>query len=93
KGAWTQEEDEKLQKAVLQLGCKWAQVGAIVQTRNADQCAKRWQHVLGPDVKHSPWTSEEDKKLLGAMKKFGNNWKQIGLTELPDRSTHDLRNR
>ncbi|KAJ0301438.1 hypothetical protein COL516b_007841 [Colletotrichum fioriniae] len=27
------------------------------------------------------------------MSKFGNNWKQIGLTELPDRSTHDLRNR
>ncbi|KAK0382419.1 hypothetical protein CLIM01_00232 [Colletotrichum limetticola] len=57
------------------------------------ECAKRWQHVLGPDVKHCSWTPEEDKKLLDAMGKFGNNWKQIGLTELPDRSTHDLRNR
>ncbi|KAK1657134.1 Homeodomain-like protein [Colletotrichum godetiae] len=93
KGAWTQEEDERLQKAVLQLGCKWSQVGAMVQSRNADQCAKRWQHVLGPDVKHCSWTLEEDRKLLDAMSKFGNNWKQIGLTELPDRSTHDLRNR
>ncbi|KAL0779162.1 hypothetical protein CaCOL14_003646 [Colletotrichum acutatum] len=117
KGAWTQEEDERLQKAVLQLGCKWSQVGAMVQSRNADrkwkssssifpsgfpsvlryvlaaECAKRWQHVLGPDVKHCSWTPEEDRKLLDAMGKFGNNWKQIGLTELPDRSTHDLRNR
>lgn len=59
----------------------------------AAECAKRWQHVLGPDVKHVSWTPEEDKKLLDAMGKFGNNWKQIGLTELPDRSTHDLRNR
>ncbi|KAG7084149.1 hypothetical protein JMJ78_0009588 [Colletotrichum scovillei] len=67
KGAWTQEEDERLQKAVLQLGCKWSQVGAMVQSRNADQCAKRWQHVLGPDVKHVSWTPEEDKKLLDAM--------------------------
>ncbi|KAK1635918.1 hypothetical protein BDP81DRAFT_43638 [Colletotrichum phormii] len=93
KGAWTQEEDERLQKAVLQLGCKWSQVGTMVQSRNADQCAKRWQHVLGPDVKHCSWTPDEDRKLLNAMSKFGNNWKQIGLTELPDRSTHDLRNR
>lgn len=96
---------------------RWSQVGAMVQSRNADrkqksssstshpwfpsvlryilavECAKRWQHVLGPDVKHCSWTPEEDRKLLDAMSKFGNNWKQIGLTELPDRSTHDLRNR
>ncbi|KAK2037947.1 hypothetical protein LZ31DRAFT_155467 [Colletotrichum somersetense] len=93
KGAWTQEEDERLHKAVLQFGSKWSQVGAMVQSRNADQCAKRWQHVLGPNVKHCSWTPEEDSKLLHAMTKFGNNWKQIGLTELSDRSTHDLRNR
>lgn len=57
------------------------------------ECAKRWQHVLGPDFKHSPWTPEEDRKLLDAMIRHGNNWKQIGLTDLPDRSTHDIRNR
>jgi hypothetical protein len=49
--------------------------------------------VLAPDFKHCPWTPEEDRKLLEAIKKHGNNWKQIGLSELPDRSTHDIRNR
>ncbi|KAF2229729.1 hypothetical protein EV356DRAFT_510189 [Viridothelium virens] len=93
KGAWTREEDERLKQAVEQLGFKWCQVATMVQTRNADQCAKRWQHVLGPDFKHSPWTPEEDRKLLDAITKYGNNWKQIGLSDLPDRSTHDIRNR
>ncbi|KAL9095876.1 MAG: hypothetical protein Q9165_001873 [Trypethelium subeluteriae] len=27
------------------------------------------------------------------MTKYGNNWKQIGRSDLPDRSTHDIRNR
>ena len=57
------------------------------------ECAKRWHHVLGPDFKHVPWTPEEDRKLLDAMITHKNNWKQIGLTDLPDRSTHDIRNR
>ncbi|KAK0658320.1 hypothetical protein QBC41DRAFT_238024 [Cercophora samala] len=65
----------------------------MMQTRNPDQCAKRWQHVLGPDHKHDPWTPEEDRILQKAIAKYGNNWKQIGLLELPERSTHDIRNR
>ncbi|KAI1499964.1 hypothetical protein F5X99DRAFT_264027 [Biscogniauxia marginata] len=93
KGAWTPEEDERLHQAVDQLGFKWARVSKIVRTRNADQCAKRWQHVLGPDFKHSPWTPDEDKKLQDAIARYGNNWKQIGRCDLPDRSSHDIRNR
>ncbi|ORY66164.1 Homeodomain-like protein [Pseudomassariella vexata] len=88
KGAWTPEEDARLQQAVQQLGFNY-----LVQSRNADQCAKRWQHVLGPDFKHSPWTPEEDRRLREAIGRYGKNWKQIGLTDLPDRSTHDIRNR
>ncbi|MCJ1269494.1 hypothetical protein MMC22_009386 [Lobaria immixta] len=93
KGAWTRDEDKRLRQAVQQLGFKWSQVATLVQSRNADQCAKRWQHVSGPDFKRSPWTPEEDRKLLEAMLRHGNNWKHIGLTDLPDRSTHDIRNR
>ncbi|KAI0123256.1 Homeodomain-like protein [Xylariales sp. AK1849] len=93
KGAWTHEEDERLQQAIQKLGFKWSQVATIVQSRNADQCSKRWHHALRPDFKHSPWTPEEDRKLLKAMEKHRNDWKQIGIQELPDRSTHEIRNR
>ncbi|KAI0539690.1 hypothetical protein GGR58DRAFT_463784 [Xylaria digitata] len=93
RGAWCPEEDEKLHKAVAEAGLKWTAVSQIMQTRNADQCAKRWQHVLGPDIKHTPWTPKEDKILQNAIAKYGNNWKQVGLLELPGRSAHDIRNR
>ena len=49
--------------------------------------------MLGPEHKHEPWTHEEDRILQDAVAKYGNNWKQIGLSVLPDRSTHDIRNR
>ncbi|KAK4653886.1 hypothetical protein QC762_511015 [Podospora pseudocomata] len=93
RGAWTPDEDRKLRQAVAQAGLKWSAVSKMMQTRNADQCAKRWQHVLGPDHRHDAWTPEEDRILQKAVAKYGNNWKQIGLLELPDRSTHDIRNR
>ncbi|KAK9414371.1 putative Carrier domain-containing protein [Seiridium unicorne] len=66
---------------------------ALTESYPALECAKRWQHVLGPEFKHSPWTPAEDAKLLKGVAQHGNNWKQIGTSELPDRSSHDIRNR
>ncbi|KAK4221375.1 hypothetical protein QBC38DRAFT_131063 [Podospora fimiseda] len=93
KGAWMPEEDQRLREAVNQVGIRWSVVAEMVQTRNADQCAKRWRHVLGPHIKHGPWSPEEDKILLESIAKYGHNWKDIGLNELPGRSPHDIRNR
>ncbi|KAJ6180057.1 hypothetical protein N7519_010518 [Penicillium mononematosum] len=93
KGVWTREEDERLQQAVQQLGFKWSRVATMVQCRNADQCAKRWQQTLRPGLKHTSWTPEDDEILLAAIRTHDNNWKQISLSVFPDRSTHDIRNR
>ncbi|KAJ5598870.1 hypothetical protein N7537_008954 [Penicillium hordei] len=93
KGVWTREEDERLQRAVQQLGFKWSRVATMMQCRNADQCAKRWQQTLRPGLKHTSWTTEDDEILLAAIKTHDNNWKQISLSVFPDRSTHDIRNR
>ncbi|KAK6842729.1 hypothetical protein PG987_003589 [Apiospora arundinis] len=86
KGAWSHEEDRKLKQAVQRYGLKWSLVSRDVESRNADQCAKRWQHGLRPDLKHTPWQPEEDAKLLQAMEKHGNKWKMIGTLDLPNRS-------
>ncbi|KAJ5512745.1 hypothetical protein N7463_002297 [Penicillium fimorum] len=93
KGVWTREEDERLQRAVQQLGFKWSRVATMVQCRNADQCAKRWQQALRPGLNHTSWTPEDDEILVAAIKTHDNNWKQISLSVFPDRSTHDIRNR
>ncbi|EAU35440.1 conserved hypothetical protein [Aspergillus terreus NIH2624] len=59
KGPWTEEEDERLGKAVQHHGTKWAVVASVVGTRLPDQCSKRWMHALNPEIDHSPWTPEE----------------------------------
>jgi hypothetical protein len=34
-------------------------VAAYVGTRNAEQCAKRWNDNVNPDLDHSFWSAEE----------------------------------
>ncbi|KAL1636987.1 hypothetical protein SLS58_009513 [Diplodia intermedia] len=93
KGAWNGDEDDALRQAVLQHGCRWAQVAQMVRTRNAEQCAKRWHHSLDPAVDRSEWSEEEDTLLLSAMTKYGKSWKTIAEQVFPRRSTTDIKNR
>lgn len=58
-GTWSPDEDERLREAVAQYGTRWVVVAAAVATRNGDQCAKRWNENLNPDLDHSPWTPQE----------------------------------
>lgn len=59
KGLWTAEEDERLRAAVQKHGVKWRMVSEDVKTRNGDQCWKRWNDCLKPDIDHSPWSAQE----------------------------------
>jgi len=59
KGAWTVSEDERLYSAVKQHGIKWSVVASEVGTRTGDQCSKRWNHTVNPDIDHSDWTLKE----------------------------------
>lgn len=59
KGPWTREEDEKLMRAVREHGTKWTRVAIEVGSRNGDQCSKRWNDGLNPEIDHSAWTIEE----------------------------------
>ena len=58
-GIWSPSEDERLRTAVNRYGTKWARVAHEVQTRNGDQCSKRWSHSVNPSLDRSPWTEEE----------------------------------
>jgi hypothetical protein len=53
-GTWTQPEDDRLKEAVAKHGPKWVVVATHVGTRNGDQCAKRWNENLNPELDHSP---------------------------------------
>lgn len=58
-----------------------------------EECAKRWQHSLDPNIDHSEWSTQDEDRLLLAVSIHGRNWKTIGQKEFPTRSTTDIKNR
>ncbi|CAI7619712.1 unnamed protein product [Penicillium discolor] len=93
KGPWAEEEDQSLLQAISTYGTRWNQVSQHVGTRNADQCAKHWQHSLDPSIDRSPWTAQDDEALLSAVLELGRAWRLVASTKFPFRSPTDLKNR
>ncbi|KAL4863852.1 hypothetical protein BDV12DRAFT_177006 [Aspergillus spectabilis] len=92
KGSWTQEEDERLFQLVERYQYRWATIAQKMETRNADQCSKRWHHCLNPELERSPWTDEENELLLSAVGTHGSSWKDIQRCHFPTRSANNIKN-
>ncbi|KAI1495535.1 Homeodomain-like protein [Biscogniauxia marginata] len=92
-GTWSSEEDERLRNAVVKHGTRWVLVAADVSTRSGDQCAKRWNENLNPDLDRSPWSPTEDKLLLHLVDVYGRNWKFLTNNFLESRAPLALKNR
>ncbi|KAH7311357.1 hypothetical protein B0I35DRAFT_437949 [Stachybotrys elegans] len=93
KGAWDENEDERLREAVRVHGQRWAVIANIVGLRSPDQCAKRWQYSLDPRLEHGGWSPEEDDVLLELVRAHGRDWKLLHDQEFPTRSRNELKNR
>ncbi|KIL64054.1 hypothetical protein M378DRAFT_106698 [Amanita muscaria Koide BX008] len=93
KGAWSPEEDERLVKGIELFGTRWSQVASIVQTRNSDQCAKRWTDTLNPSIDRTMWTPDADELLLKAVTEHGKVWAKIVKTYFPGRTGLSAKNR
>ncbi|KAB8236577.1 SANT/Myb-like DNA-binding domain-containing protein [Aspergillus alliaceus] len=92
-GKWLPAEDARLREAVAAHGTRWIIVASVVGTRNGDQCAKRWNENLNPELDHSPWTPEEDACLLDLVEVYGHNWKFMANYFLEARAPSALKNR
>lgn len=79
RGAWTEEEDDRLRKAVAGYGSSWVQVASAIPGRTNDQCRERWHEHLNQSTEKSAWTEAEDNILLENVKMIGNRWKTISL--------------
>ncbi|EAY20572.1 Myb-like DNA-binding domain containing protein [Trichomonas vaginalis G3] len=76
---FSQEEDIKLRCVVSKLGThSWKSVASFMPGRNVRQCRERWNKFLSPSVNLSPFTREEDVRLLGLYKELGPQWVKIG---------------
>lgn len=77
RGNWTEEEDDRLRKAVAGYGSSWVQVATAIPGRTNDQCRERWNEHVNSSTEKSTWTEAEDKMLLENVKLIGNRWKAI----------------
>jgi hypothetical protein len=93
KGGWAPDEDEKLVKGIERYGTRWSLVASVVQTRNSDQCAKRWTDTLNPAIDRTTWSSEADERLLRAVEEHGKVWTKIVKTYFPGRTGLSAKNR
>ncbi|KAK7177313.1 DNA-binding protein [Paraphaeosphaeria sporulosa] len=93
KGQWSKSEDVQLARGVEQYGQRWTLVANVVGSRSADQCAKRWQQSLDPDLDRSEWRDTDDEILIDAVHRLGRHWKDIQRHHFQGRSKNCIKNR
>ena len=78
-GSWTDYEDKRLLMAAeMYKPPNWAEIASFVGSRNKYQCAQRWERTLNPSIIQDPWTNDEDKRLIQAIKKYGlKAWHEV----------------
>jgi hypothetical protein len=86
KGPWNSGEDALLTEAVLSSLKDVGAVGkvdwqvianAVLPSRTGKACRERWISRLDPAIDRSPFSAEEDAKLLMTHQALGNKWAKI----------------
>ncbi|KAJ7472593.1 hypothetical protein FB451DRAFT_1089466 [Mycena latifolia] len=93
KGGWSPDEDQRLLSAIDTFGTRWSLVSSMVQTRNSDQCAKRWCDTLNPAIDRTAWSAEADDLLIQAVNEHGKVWTKIVQMYFPGRTGLAAKNR
>ncbi|CAI2382155.1 unnamed protein product [Moneuplotes crassus] len=91
-GHWSPLEDHLLHTAVKDGCTNWKEISQKVMTRNADACYSHWHYILKPRLTKTPFTPEEDSKLMSWVKINGKKWKKA-MKDFPGKTKEEIRNR
>ncbi|KAK4438574.1 Transcription factor [Sesamum alatum] len=93
KGAWSDDEDNKLRAYVQRYGhWNWRLLPKYAGlARCGKSCRLRWVNYLKPGVKRGNFTKEEEDLVVKLHAQLGNKWSAIAAN-LPGRTDNEIKN-
>ena len=93
KRGFTPQEDQMILNLLKQSeNITWKEIAQYIPGKTTRQCRERYQTYLAPGINQSPWTKEEDQKLIEKYNEYGSKWSEIAKF-FDGRSANSLKNR